>query len=222
MSLRTPEMVLMDIDGTMVDTVPDLAYSVDEMLSQLGLPQRGEATIRNWVGNGIDVLVHRALTNDHHGKAEDAEFEQAFALFKEIYADNASRNSRFYPGVEEGLAYLKKQSFKLGCVTNKRTRFTEILLKDLGIYDDFAIVICGDTLPKRKPDPMPLLHAADFFQVAPENSLMVGDSTNDVYAGKAAGFMTICVDYGYNCGANIRDCAPDVVVHSLADLPLYI
>lgn len=219
MSLTKPEMVLLDIDGTLVDTVPDLAFSIDTMLQEIGFEQHGVDKIRDWVGNGIERLVHRALTDDQDENAEEELFQKAFPLFMDIYADNAASASQFYPGVEEGLEYLKSENFKLGCVTNKRSRFTETLLKSLGIYNDFEIVICGDTLPKRKPDPMQLLHAAEFFNVSPEDSLMVGDSTNDVYAAKAAGFQILAVNYGYNRGVDISEADPDMVVDSLAKLP---
>ena len=103
-------------------------------------------------------------------------------------------------------------------MTNKAERFTVPLLKDLGVYDDFRIVVSGDTLPYKKPHPAPLLHAAQFFKVAPEKSLMVGDSISDVKAARAAGFMIACVPYGYNHGDDIRLAAPDVVIESLAGL----
>ncbi len=222
MDLSHTEMVLLDVDGTLVDTVPDLAWSVDTMLQEIGLPVRGEDKVRGWVGNGIETLVKRALTDADDGEPEAELFDQAFPLFMDIYADNAARHSRFYPGVEDGLEYLKQGDYRLGCVTNKRARFTEILLRSLGIYDDFGIVICGDTLPKRKPDPLPLLHAAEFFEVTPENSLMVGDSINDVGAARAAGFNVLCVSYGYNRGVDIRDAGPDVVIDSLSELPDYL
>jgi len=219
MTLAHTEMVLLDVDGTLVDTVPDLAYSIDAMLLEIGLPKRGEDKIRHWVGNGIEKLVQRALTDEDDGEPDAQLFDRAFSVFMEIYAENAARHSRFYPGVETGLEFLKEKQFKLGCVTNKRARFTEILLQSLGIYDDFELVICGDTLPKRKPDPLPLLYAANFFSVTPESSLMVGDSINDVAAARAAGFNILCVSYGYNRGMDIRDANPDAVVHSLAELP---
>ncbi len=222
MDLSHTEMVLLDVDGTLVDTVPDLAWSVDTMLQEIGLPVRGEDKVRGWVGNGIETLIKRALTDADDGEPEAELFDQAFPLFMDIYADNAARHSRFYPGVEDGLEYLKQGDYRLGCVTNKRARFTEILLRSLGIYDDFGIVICGDTLPKRKPDPLPLLHAAEFFEVTPENSLMVGDSINDVGAARAAGFNVLCVSYGYNRGVDIRDAGPDVVIDSLSELPDYL
>ena len=219
MALKKPEMVLFDLDGTLVDSAPDLAYSVDATLSELGLPVRGESRIRYWIGNGIERTLKRAMINAMHGEPDTKLFDRALPIFMDIYADNAARRSRFYAGVREGLDYLKNHNYKIGCVTNKREQFTHILLKALGVFDDFGIVISGDTLPKKKPDPLPLLHAAQFFNVQPQNALMVGDSMNDVDAARAAGFQILCVSYGYNHGRDIREANPDAVVDSLAELP---
>ncbi len=222
MSLNTPEMVLFDLDGTLIDTVPDLAYSVDTMLQIIDLPKRGEEKVRTWVGNGIERLVKRALTNDFDAEPKTELFDKAFPLFLEIYADNVCQRSLFYDGVKEGIYYITEDNFKLGCVTNKREQFTHTLLKSLDLYDDFGIVICGDTLPKKKPDPLPLLHAAEYFGVTPASSLMVGDSRNDVNAARAAGFQIACVSYDYNLGEDIRAANPDIVIDSLAELPQLI
>ncbi|UCE89671.1 MAG: HAD-IA family hydrolase, partial [Pseudomonadota bacterium] len=126
--------------------------------------------------------------------------------------------SHLYPGAREGLDYLKGQSYKLGCVTNKAAQFTEPLLQDLGVYDEFAIVVSGDTLPQKKPDPAPLLHAAAFFGVDPHAALLVGDSVSDVKAARAAGFQIVCMSYGYNHGMDVRDADPDAVIDSMAEL----
>lgn len=220
MALIKPDLVLFDLDGTLVDSVPDLAYSIDRMLERLGIPARGEQKVRDWVGNGLEKLVKRALTDDMDAEPEDALYDQAYALFMEIYNNNACRDTRFYDGVEIGLDYLSRNQYKIGCVTNKRENFTHIILKQLGIFDTFGIVIGGDTLSRKKPDPLPLLHAAEYFQVKPENSLMIGDSTSDVKAARAAGFQILCVSYGYNHGRDIREADPDMVVDSLAELPV--
>ena len=212
-------MVLIDVDGTLVDSVPDLAFCVDEMMKQLDLPARGEAKVREWVGNGVERLVRRALVDKLDGEPEQKLFEQAYPLFLELYADNTCQRSHLYPGVLEGLAYLQQAEIKLGCVTNKAACFTEPLLKELAIDEYFAIVISGDTLEKKKPDPLPLLHAAEFFQVAPEQALMIGDSVSDVKAARAAGFQIACMTYGYNHGVDIRDSSPDAVMDSMAELP---
>ena len=218
MMLRKPEMILIDVDGTLVDSVPDLGYCVDTMMTQLGRPAWGEARVRDWVGNGVERLVKRALVGALEGEPEPADFERAYPLFLELYAENTSKRSILYPGVREGLDLLKGAGYRLGCVTNKAAQFTEPLLQDLGVYDDFSIVISGDTLPKKKPDPAPLLHGAAFFGCEPGNALMVGDSVSDVKAARAAGFQIICMSYGYNHGVDIRDAHPDAVIDSLTEV----
>ncbi len=216
--IKKPEMILIDVDGTLVDSVPDLAYCVDEMMKQLGMPVHGEAKVREWVGNGVERLTRRALIGQLDGEPDDALFEKAYPIFMALYAENTSKRSTLYPGVAEGLAYLETSGIKLGCVTNKAAEFTEPLLKDLGIFDKFEIVISGDTLPKKKPDPMPLLHGAEFFNVKPENAMMLGDSVSDVKASRAAGFQIVCMSYGYNHGVDIRESNPDAVIDSMAEL----
>jgi len=217
--VKKPEMVLIDVDGTLVDSVPDLAYCVDEMTRQLGLPERGAEAVRQWVGNGVERLVRRALVNQLDGEPEEELFQRAYPIFLELYAENTSKRSHLYPGVREGLDWLKAQGFKMGCVTNKAAQFTIPLLKDLGIHDEFASIVCGDSLPEKKPHPMPLLHSAEFFGVKPENALMIGDSISDVKAARAAGFKIVCMSYGYNHGVDIRDAKPDAVIDSMAQFP---
>ncbi|MEE9422497.1 MAG: phosphoglycolate phosphatase, partial [Gammaproteobacteria bacterium] len=174
--------------------------------------------VRDWVGNGVERLVKRALVGQLEGEPDAVDFEKAYPAFLDLYADNTSKRSMLYPGVRDGLDYLKAAGFAVGCVTNKAEQFTLPLLKALGIYDDFSIVVSGDTLEHKKPHPAPLLHAADFFKVEPGNALMIGDSVNDVKAARAAGFMIACVPYGYNHGDDIRDAEPDLVIDSLAAL----
>jgi len=211
-------MVLIDVDGTLVDSVPDLAYCVDEMMQRLGRPTHGEAAVRNWVGNGVERLVRRALIGQLDGEPDEADFARAYPIFLDLYAENTSKRSVLYPGVRDGLDWLAAAGYPLGCVTNKVAQFTEPLLKDLGVYDRFGIVISGDSLPKRKPDPMPLLYAAEYFGVAPADSLMIGDSVSDVRAARAAGFRIVCMSYGYNHGEDIRLANPDAVIDSMAEL----
>jgi phosphoglycolate phosphatase len=208
-------MILIDVDGTLVDSVPDLAFCVDAMMARLGLPARGESEVRNWVGNGVERLVRRALTGTLDGEPDEADYERAYPIFLELYRDNTSERSHLYPGVREGLDYLKASGYPLGCVTNKAAQFTEPLLEDLGVRDYFDIVVSGDTLPLKKPDPMPLLHAAAHFGVEPADALMVGDSVSDVKAARAAGFAIVCMSYGYNHGRDIREAQPDAVLDSL-------
>jgi phosphoglycolate phosphatase len=152
------------------------------------------------------------------GEPDDADFERAYPIFLELYAENTSRRSCLYPGVREGLDRLKAANYRLGCVTNKAARFTEPLLKDLGVYDDFSIVISGDTLTKKKPDPAPLLHAAKLLGCQPADAMMIGDSVSDVAAARAAGFQIVCMSYGYNHGVDIREAAPDAVIDTLTEI----
>jgi phosphoglycolate phosphatase len=222
MSGARPRMILIDLDGTLIDTVPDLAHAVDVMMSRLGMPTRGEHSVRKWIGNGAERLVRRALINAVDGEPDEALFRKAYPVFLEAYEANVCAHSRPYPGVVEGLVALKAAGYPLGCVTNKPARFTEPLLDALDLSAYFGVVISGDTLQKQKPDPAPLLHAAGFFGVRPEESLMIGDSVNDVKAARAAGFRIVCVPYGYNHGHDIREADPDAVIESLADLPRLI
>ncbi len=219
MTLKKPQMVLIDVDGTLVDSVPDLAYCVDEMMKRLGMPVHGEAAVRNWVGNGVERLVRRALIGRLDGEPDEALFERAYPVFLELYRENTSKRSVLYPGVREGLEYLSSRGYKLGCVTNKAEQFTLPLLEDLGVRDFFGIVVSGDTLEKKKPDPLPLLHVADHFGVRPADALMIGDSVSDVKAARAAGFQIVCMSYGYNHGVDIRESNPDAVIDSMAELP---
>ena len=213
-----PKLIMIDVDGTLVDSVPDLAYCIDEMMQKLGLQKWGEVKVRHWVGNGIPKLVERALSGDLEGQPIKEVFDIAYPIFLDLYEDNTAERSYLYDGVREGLDYLKSQGYQLGCVTNKSEQFTQPLLKVLGIFNDFKIIISGDTLAKRKPDPMPLLYCAEYFNLKPEECLMLGDSVSDVKAARAAGFDIICMSYGYNHGNDIADENPDLVIDSMSQL----
>jgi len=211
-------MVLIDLDGTLVDSVPDLAFSIDQMLIDLDMPVRGEDKVKHWVGNGIERLVKRALVNAMDGDPDEALYQRALPLFKSHYTLNNSKRSHLYEGVIEGLDYIRSRGYRMGCVTNKASKFTHPLLRDLGLADYFEVIICGDDTPKIKPDPLPLLTAAQRMQVDPNQSLMIGDSSNDVRAARAAGFQIICTSYGYNHGEDIRRYGPDAVIDSMVEL----
>ena len=213
-----PKLIMIDVDGTLVDSVPDLAFCIDEMMQKLGLQKWGEDKVRHWVGNGVPKLVERALSGELEGRPIKEVFDVAYPIFLDLYEDNNAQRSYLYDGVREGLDYLKSQEYQLGCVTNKSEQFTHPLLKALGILNDFKIIISGDTLAKRKPDPMPLLYCAEHFNLKPEECLMLGDSVSDVKAARAAGFDIICMSYGYNHGNDIADENPDLVIDSMSQL----
>jgi len=218
MKLPRPEMVLIDVDGTLVDSVPDLAYCVDAMMSELGMPERGEKRVRHWVGNGVERLVKRALVNQLDGEPDEALFSKALPVFEALYRENTSKRSRLYQGVKEALDFLKTTGVRLGCVTNKASQFTLPLLQDLGVHDYFEIIICGDMVERKKPDPMPLLQAAEQLETEAKASMMLGDSMSDVNAARAAGFQIVCMSYGYNHGEDIQDYDPDAVIDSMAEI----
>jgi phosphoglycolate phosphatase len=213
-----PDLILCDLDGTMVDSVPDLARGVDDMMASLGMPVRGVDKVREWVGNGVERLVKRALLNHLKGEPDEALYEKALPLFKQAYAKYNGQGSIPFPGVIDGLDWLKAQGFKLGCITNKPGQFTLPLLKSLKLDTYFSLTISGDSLPKKKPDPMPLLYGAEYFKVPSSKALMLGDSISDVRAARAAQFQIICVSYGYNHGEDIRTAQPDAVIDSLTEL----
>jgi len=218
MKFTKPAMVLFDLDGTLVNSIPDLAYCVDEMMRQLGLVPPGQEQISKWVGNGVERLVKRALTGDFTAEPEPSAFAPALALFLELYAVHHSRDSRLYPGAKATLEWLRAREIPLACVTNKAARFTLPLLANLEIAQYFGLVLSGDSLPEKKPSPLPLLTAAKHFGIPPANCLMVGDSRNDVQAARAAGFPMVAVSYGYNHGQDIHQAEPDAVIDSLDEL----
>lgn len=214
-----PGLVIIDLDGTLVDTVPDLAACMDAVLVELGRPPYGEAQVRKWVGNGVDRLIKRALTGRLDGEPAPALFNRARRLFMSCYGENTSRRSQPYPGAVHALDHFRRLGVPLVCITNKPAIFTEKLLADLGLGEYFRMVLSGDTLPRKKPDPLPLLHAAGHFGLPPARCLMVGDSKTDVAAARAAGIPIVCVSYGYNHGEDIHAADPDAVIDSLGELP---
>lgn len=218
----SPELILIDLDGTLVDSIPDISWCLDETMQLIGLPKRGESSARKWVGNGVIRVVQRAIANDLNAPHDEALFEKAIPIFRQLYTENSSKRNVLYDGVRQGLDYLQtlkhNRKLKIGCVTNKDEQFTHPILRDLGLWDDFEIILCGDTLTKKKPDPLPLLHAANELGCDPKESLMIGDSTSDVKAARAARFNVLCTSYGYNHGIDIRNSQPDAVIDSMLDL----
>ncbi|MEI6746938.1 MAG: phosphoglycolate phosphatase [Methylococcaceae bacterium] len=211
-------MIAFDLDGTLIDSAPDLVEAVNYALTKLDKPTHSQATIQQWIGNGADVLVKRALLNNWHVGEIPDNFEEAFELFKTYYAEHDWVHSRVYDGVLETLQTLKNDGFKLACVTNKTERFTDPLMETAGLASYFDFIASGDTFAEMKPNPLPLLETAKLFTIAPENAWMIGDSINDISAGKSAGFKTIAVSYGYAGQHSMADLNADYTVNAILEI----
>lgn len=213
-----PRLVMFDLDGTLMDSVPDLAAAVDKMLMLLGREPAGIERVRDWVGNGSRVLVRRALAGqlDHDGVADELA-DEALALFMQAYAGGHELTA-VYPGVRDCLDWLRERRVKLAIITNKPAQFIEPLLEEKGLAGYFDWLVGGDTLPQQKPDPAALFWVMDKAGVAPSESLFVGDSRNDVRAAKAATVRCVALTYGYNHGEPIADEQPAMVLDDLREL----
>ena len=213
---------MIDLDGTLLDTIPDLAAATNLMLDALDRQPLPLDTVRSFVGKGIPRLVERALVRDIEGHADTALLAQALPVFERFYTEVNGRHTTIYPGVREGLEQFRAAGFPLACVTNKAGAFTGPLLERMGLAPFFAQVIAGDTLARKKPDPLQLLHACAQFGVAPAQMLMIGDSVNDVQAARAAGCPVFCVPYGYNEGQAVQSLEVDAIVAALTECILLI
>lgn len=210
--MRVPAAVLFDLDGTLVDSAPDLATAVNRTLAELGRAPVAEDTVRVWIGNGARRLVARALAGQRELAAEPPGLEAALARFCEHYWDCLVAQSRPYPGVRRGLDTLSALGLPLGVVTNKPARFTAPLLEALQLADYFQVLVSGDTLPVKKPDPAPLVHAAGRLGAPVADCLLVGDSRADLDAALAAGMPMVRVPYGYPGGDATFDDHPELEV----------
>jgi len=198
--------VLFDLDGTLLDTAEDLWHAANRMLEALRLPSRSLEEVRSFVGKGTAKLVERCIA----GGGET--LERALALFEAAYLEESGRHTQIYPGVLEGLEMLRADGIAMACVTNKPGKFTLPLLQTIGIAKYFPVVVSGDTLERRKPDPLPYAHACSQLGVEESQAVVVGDSANDMVAGRAAGCRVWCVPYGYREGQTLESLDCDAVV----------
>ena len=211
--------VLFDLDGTLVDSVPDLTAAVNEVLDRFGRPILTEAEIRQYVGDGARLLLARALARRTDADPGMPEVDRAWSEFVNSYEAHLCIHSRLYPGVAETLSHLHATGVGMGVVTNKPARFIAPLLDRLGIRDPFGALVGGDSLPQRKPDPAPVRAALRQLELTGGAAcVMVGDSINDVLAGRAAGCVVVGVSYGYNQGVDLAQAGAAAVIDRMADL----
>ncbi|RJG42344.1 phosphoglycolate phosphatase [Motilimonas pumila] len=212
--------VLFDLDGTLLDSAPDLAQAVNQTLAALGRDTFAEDIVRGWVGNGANVLLQRALSGSSEvaNNIDEQELAKAHTLFKQFYKACLSQKSVLYPDVRSTLISLKQVGYKLAIVTNKPGVYMQDILSDYSLSGFFDLVLAGDSLPVRKPDPAPLLHACETLGSAVEQTLMVGDSKNDILAAKAANMRVAGLTYGYNYGEDISLSEPDLVLDNIAEI----
>lgn len=212
---QLPKLVIFDLDGTLLDSVPDLAAAIDSMLSGLGRPSAGVERVRDWVGNGSMVLVRRALAGSiDHASVDEKEAELAHQAFLQAYSGGHELTT-LYPGVTAFLNALQQRDVLMAVATNKPERFVAPLLEEKGLLGYFRWLVGGDTLPVQKPDPAALHWIMQQAGVGVADTLFVGDSRNDVLAGQAAGVKVVAVSYGYNHGRPVSLENPDLLVDSL-------
>ncbi len=226
MSRRAPPWdlgaVAFDLDGTLVDTLPDIAAAANQMLADLGRPSADLARVRGFVGDGIARLTKRLITGEQAGEPAPELASRGLESFIQHYREHFLRASRPYPGALELLRGLRAQGLRLYCVTNKAAAFTRPLLAHCALAPFFDLVLSGDDLPTRKPDPAPLLACCAQAGLDPERLLMVGDSANDVLCARAAGSPVVCVSYGYCGEGDVRSLGPDAIVDRLEELPSFL
>ncbi|WP_292656308.1 phosphoglycolate phosphatase [Nitratifractor sp.] len=214
------ELLLFDLDGTLIDSVPDLAKALNATLEELDLRTYDEATIRTWIGNGAAMLLKRGLLGKREIDREPERelFDRAQALFLERYAAVLNDATGLYPEVGETLRILRERGYRMAIVTNKPSQFVAPILENLGIDAFFERVVGGEDLPRKKPDPLPLLHCCEASGCRPERAVMIGDSSNDILAAQAAGIPVIAVAYGYDAGRSVRELGADAVVERFGEI----
>ena len=208
---------MIDLDGTLLHTAPEIAAAANLMLADLNLPVLPYGQVESYIGEGAIVLIKRCLTGQKNVEPDAELFAQAETLFFAHYANNATE-SKPYEGVIDGLQALWNKGYRLACVTNKPEEFTLPLLKASGLADFFEIVVSGDTLHKKKPDPIQLHHICAKFEVPEYEAMLVGDSATDIAAAQAAGCFIVTVPYGYNQGRPLDVSQVDATINDLTEL----
>ena len=218
--LQGKKLIMFDMDGTLIDSSPDLAHAINHMLQKLGRNPVSKEAVDSWLGNGAQMLVKRALSNasEVDSSLQTDLIDEAQALFLAYYASHLCIETQCYPQVPETLEKLHAAGFSMVLITNKPLVFVSPILEKLGIAGFFEKILGGDSLERKKPDPLPLQHMMAAYGVLPQECMMVGDSKNDILAAKAADVESIAVTYGYNYAEPVTKYHPDYAIDHFADI----
>ena len=216
------DLVVFDLDGTLVETAPEIADAVNDTLRAYGWPVVDEGQVSRWIGHGTGELLVQAIARAS-GRAPEVvraspELAAISAVYDRYYAARCGTRSALYPGVRATLLALRRAGTRIALVTNKETRYTDRVLDAHALRDAFDRIVCGDTLAARKPDPAGVLACLREYEVAPERALFVGDSAMDAATAKRAGIVAWLLPWGYNGGHPVADCGPDRVIADLKPL----
>ncbi len=209
--------VIIDLDGTMLDTVPDFHVAINRMRAEFALAPISQESIAAMVGKGSDNLIRGVLALDFDAAGVDRHFKAAMSAYQRHYLAINGDHSALYDGVAEGLDAMRAMGLRMACVTNKPLAFAAPLLAKKGLAPYFELVYGGDCLPHKKPHPMPMLRVCSDFGFAPGEVVAIGDSSNDAEAARAAGCFVLAVPYGYNHGRPIQETDSDGIVNTLLD-----
>jgi len=208
--------IFFDLDGTLFNTAPELGFATNQMLKDLDLQCLESNIIKSFIGRGADYLIRKSILYSSQ-KDSEALFTEARKLFERYYFLNAAQ-SMPYDGVEEALIGLKNKKLSLACVTNKPEIYTQVILEESGLISYLDLVVAGDTVSRKKPDPMQLQYSCEKLELEPKQAIMVGDSCNDIEAGFSAGTYVVTVPYGYQYGQSIESAKVDLAIKNLNDL----
>ncbi|MBC5785519.1 phosphoglycolate phosphatase [Ramlibacter sp. USB13] len=216
LSFRSPpQAAIIDLDGTLVDTLGDFTAALDAMAGELRLPAVSSQVVKGFIGKGSEHLIRSVLA---HVGAPASLYGRAWDAYQSAYRGLNGRFAEVYPGVVDGVRSLRAAGLRLACLTNKPGEFARDLLEAKGLAPCFELVFGGDAFERKKPDPLPLVKTCEALGTAPAATLMVGDSRNDAAAARAAGCQVVLVTYGYNHGEPVRAVDADAFIDSLAEL----
>ena len=218
MKFKDKKLLIFDLDGTLINSIPDLTHSINKMLFHYGLSQLTIEQVTPFIGNGAKTLVKRALDKVSKSAVAPTLLDEALVVFKNTYQENVCNDTFLYPNVKQTLNYLRDEGYKLTICTNKPFKFVEPILEKLKIKEFFLLWVGEESLPEKKPEATPLLHLAKKMNVLPDQCVMIGDSKNDILAAKNAGIDSIGLSYGYNYNENIQDYNPELVVDNFQNL----